>query len=74
MSTNTKKKREEFGPLPEVGFIRLPHVLHLLGIAKTTLYNNIDKGDFPAPKKLTARTSVWSVKEIRAFINSVEQQ
>lgn len=70
---NTQKK-EQYGPLPEVGFIRLPHVLHLLGVAKTTLYSNIQKGIFPAPKKLTSRTSVWSVTEIREFINRVEQQ
>lgn len=66
--SNTKK---DFGPMPETGFIRIAHVLHVLGIAKTTLYEGIQKGIFPAPKKLTARTSVWSVEEIRQFINNV---
>lgn len=67
-----KNTVKEYGPLPETGFIRLGHVLHLLGIAKTTLYEGVSKGIFPAPKKLTSRTSVWSVHEIREFIKKVE--
>lgn len=68
MSNN---KKEEYGAMPETGFIRIGHVLHVLGIAKTTLYEGIAKGIFPAPKKLTSRTSVWSVEEIKNFINRV---
>ena len=68
MSNSNKK---EYGSMPETGFIRIGHVLHVLGIAKTTLYEGIQKGIFPAPKKLTSRTSVWSVEEIRQFINNV---
>lgn len=67
-----KSTEKKYGPMPETGFIRLGHVLHLLGISKSTLYEGIPKGIFPAPKKLTARTSVWSVHEIRAFIEKVE--
>ena len=69
-----KRKEEAFGPLPEVGFIRLPHVLHVLGIAKTTFYVGIESGIFPKPKKLTARTAVWSVEEIRALIDRINKE
>lgn len=67
-----KRQRKDFGPLPEVGFIRVDHVLHLLGIAKTTLYEGMANGIFPKPHKLTSRTSVWAVDEIRAFIDKVK--
>ena len=73
MSKN--KNEKTFPPLPDTGFVRLPHLLYLCGgISKTTLYEGIKKGVFPAPKKLTARTSVWSVSEIREFVERVEQQ
>ena len=74
MNTREKKKEREFGPLPEIGFLRRQQVQHMLGITKTTLYANIKKGLIPAPKKLTSRTSVWSVNEIRELIERVEQQ
>lgn len=69
-----KNKRQEFGPMPDVGFIRLPQVLYYLGISKTTFYQNIENGIFPKPKKLTARTSVWSVEDIRNLIDRVNEQ
>lgn len=59
--------------LPDEGFIRMQQVLMALGgISSSTLYDGIAKGHFPAPKKLTKRTSVWSVREIRALIEKIE--
>ena len=60
--------------LPEIGFIRLAQVLHLLGISKTAFYSGIQAGVYPAPKKLTARTAVWNIQEIRDFIERVTNQ
>ncbi len=69
---NKAIKERQFPPLPETGFIRMHHLLYLLGgISKTMLYAGIAKGDFPPPKKLTARTSVWSVEDIRALLAKV---
>lgn len=60
--------------LPEIGFIRLPQVLHILGVSKTAFYAGIQSGTYPAPKKLTARTAVWNVNEIREFVERVSNQ
>lgn len=57
-------------PLPQEGFVRLPQVLFVLGIGKTSFWAGIKDGRFPAPVKLGPRTSVWRVEDIRALIAS----
>lgn len=39
--------------------MRLPEVLSLVGLSKSTLYSLIKTGDFPAPVKLGARAVAW---------------
>lgn len=71
MSSKTKK---EYGTLPEIGFIRLPHVLHIFGgISKTAFYNGMKEGIYPHPVRLTARTVVWDVETLRAFVNKARE-
>lgn len=60
MNKNTPKYT-----MPHDGYVRLPAVLAFLSISKTTFYTGIREGLFPAPIKLTKRTSVWSALEIR---------
>lgn len=60
-------------PLPQEGFVRLPQVLHVLGIGKTTFWEGIKTGRFPAPVKLGPRTSVWKVEDIRNLINRIAE-
>lgn len=68
-------KTERFtAPLPHEGFVRLPQVLHVLGIGKTTFWEGIKTGRFPAPIKLGPRTAVWRVEEIRGLIDRISDQ
>jgi len=60
-------------PLPQEGFVRLPQVLHVLGIGKTTFWEGIKSGRFPAPIKLGPRTSVWKVEDIRNLISRIAE-
>ncbi len=60
-------------PLPQEGFVRLPQVLHVLGIGKTTFWEGIKTGRFPAPVKLGPRTSVWKVEDIRNLISRIAE-
>ena len=60
-------------PLPHEGFVRLPQVLHVLGIGKTTFWEGIKTGRFPAPIKLGPRTAVWKVEDIRSLIISIAE-
>lgn len=49
--------------LPETGFVRLPSVLAVFPISKSSLYAGIQKGIYPAPIKLSERTSAWKVED-----------
>jgi predicted DNA-binding transcriptional regulator AlpA len=60
-------------PMPQEGFVRLPQVLHVLGIGKTTFWEGIKTGRFPAPVKLGPRTSVWKVEDIRNLISHIAE-
>ena len=51
--------------MPAEGFVRLPHILSFLSISKSCFYKGICEGRFPAPVKLTPKTSVWRAAEIR---------
>lgn len=58
--------------LPEFGFIRLPQVLRILGVSKTTLYRGMEDGIFPKSRKLTEKTVVWDVDELREFVKKIK--
>jgi prophage regulatory protein len=58
MESETKKKQ---------GFLRLPQVLEILPISKSTWWKGIREGRFPKPVKLSERTSAWSRAEIDAL-------
>jgi prophage regulatory protein len=46
------------------GFLRLPQVLEILPISKSTWWKGIREGRFPKPVKLSERTSAWSREDI----------
>ncbi len=59
--------------LPSEGFVRLPVVIRILGISKTTWWNGIRQGRFPKAVKLGPRTSAWRVEDIRALISALTE-
>jgi predicted DNA-binding transcriptional regulator AlpA len=60
MTTTTNESR--------TGFYRLPRVLELIPVSKSTFWAGIKAGRYPAPVKLSSRISVWRAEEIFAFI------
>lgn len=58
---------------PMLGFIRLPAIIKLLGIGKTSFYKGIREGRFPKPVKIGPRTSAWRVSDIRELILSFNE-
>ena len=55
------------------GIIRLPEVIRLTGLSKTSIYASIKIDGFPAPLKLTERARGWKADEIREWIESRER-
>jgi prophage regulatory protein len=54
--------------LPETGFIRLPAVLKVIPVSKSTWWAGIKTGRFPQPVKLGERITAWRVEDIRTLI------
>lgn len=48
--------------------IRLPEVLSICGLARSTVYLYIQRGEFPAPVKITKQASAWSFDEVQAWV------
>ena len=59
-----------FNGLPDQAFVRLPVVLMLLGVSRSTVWRLCKSGALPAPKKLGSRIAVWQVKDLREVLNS----
>lgn len=50
-------------------FIRLPAVMAATGLGKTTIYERIKAGTFPAPIQIGARAVAWDVGAIATWQN-----
>jgi prophage regulatory protein len=54
--------------LPDTGFIRLPAILKVYPVGKSTWWAGVKSGRFPKPVKLGPNTSAWRVEDIRSLI------
>ena len=54
--------------LPESGFVRLPQILAVIPISRSTWWNWCKSGKAPAPRKLSPGVTVWRVEDIRAML------
>ena len=54
--------------LPSEGYVRLPTVLTVIPIGKSTLWKRVADGEFPQPVKLGKRTTAWRVEDIRKLV------
>jgi predicted DNA-binding transcriptional regulator AlpA len=48
--------------LPETGFVRLPSILAILPISKSSWWQGCREGRFPKPVKIGPRITAWSVE------------
>lgn len=51
-------------------FLRLPEVKQKVGIGRTTIYQRIKSGEFPAPISLGPRAVGWTSDSIENWIES----
>ena len=54
--------------LPDIGFIRLPQILAVIPVSRSTWWVGVRSGRFPKPVKLGPRITAWRVEDIRALI------
>lgn len=61
-----------FDLLPETGYVRLPVVLKVFPVSKSTFWAGIKTGKYPAGVKLSERVTAWRVEDIRALLKEGE--
>jgi predicted DNA-binding transcriptional regulator AlpA len=54
----------------EERFLRIPQILKLIPIGKSTLWEKIKKGEFPKQIKLGPKTAVWKASDVQAYIDN----
>lgn len=57
--------------LPETGFLRLPDVLNIIPVGKSTWWAGIQTGKFPKGVKLGPRTTAWRCEDIRQLLDDL---
>lgn len=59
--------KQEPATAPDIRFIKLPEVVALCRRSKSSIYEAIKKGEFPAPVKLSYRSVAWIRSEITSW-------
>ena len=71
-SINLKMTNQKFS-LPETGFLRLPAILQIFPIGKSTWWAGVKNGKYPKPIKLSKRTTAWRVEDIKNLIEGYKK-
>ena len=50
--------------------LRLPMVMHITGLARSTIYKLVSQNQFPVPIKLSKRAVGWLQSEVEAWVSS----
>jgi predicted DNA-binding transcriptional regulator AlpA len=56
---------KNFDSLPDSANVRLPVVTGLFDCSRSTVWRKVRDGTFPAPRKLSARSTAWRVGDLR---------
>jgi predicted DNA-binding transcriptional regulator AlpA len=54
--------------LPETGYVRLPTILRVFPVSRSTWWQWVKDGKAPAGTKLGPRITAWRVEDIHALI------
>lgn len=55
---------------PSTGLIRLPKVMEITGLKRSTIYNGMRDGSFPNAVRLSARAIAWRTQEVNEWCES----
>ena len=58
---------------PAGGFLRLPEVLKLYPVSKSTWWAGVKSGRYPKPVKLGPKMTAWRAEDIYALIEATNQ-
>ncbi len=55
-------------------YLRLPEVLEVFPVSKSTWFQGVKDGRYPSPLKLSKRCSAWALEDIHALIKDLEMK
>jgi prophage regulatory protein len=64
----------QYSDLRHDRLLRLPEVLHLTGLSRSTIYLMAQRGTFPKPVKITGYASGWRFLEVQVWLKSRNQK
>ena len=64
------KKYNDLSGLPDQAIIRLPDVLRLFPVCKSTWWQGVKTGIYPSPIKLGARARGWRIGDVLALTHN----
>lgn len=65
---------QQVQPHKEQGFYRLPEVLQMIPVSKSSWWAGIASGKYPKGCKISERTTAWRVEHIHALIDELTAQ
>ncbi len=57
----------------EIGLLRLPRVLQLIPVSRSTWLSGVKSGRFPPAVKIGQRTTAWRSADIAALLRSFDE-
>ena len=60
--------------IPTYGFLRLPQILEIFPVGKSSWWEGCRTGRYPKPVKLGPRTTVWRAEDIAALVERLGAQ
>ena len=60
--------------IPSTGFLRLPQILEIFPVGKSSWWEGCRTGRYPKPVKLGPRTTVWRAEDIAALVERLGAQ
>ena len=60
--------------IPAYGFLRLPQILEIFPVGKSSWWEGCRTGRYPKPVKLGPRTTVWRAEDIAALVERLGAQ
>lgn len=53
---------------PQTGYVRLPTILRVFPVSRSTWWEGVRQQRYPQPVKLGPRITAWKVEDILAFL------
>ncbi|OYU41988.1 MAG: AlpA family transcriptional regulator [Burkholderiales bacterium PBB4] len=65
----THRNFQNFDELPDSAFVRLNHLIdtRIIPFSPSTIWRKVQRGQFPAPAKLSDNITAWNVGAVRRW-------